>query len=324
LDALKTWFATTSNLNAFAHVSHTFTHEDQNNATYFDIYREISWNQAWLAQVGISKATKFSPKGLIPPAITGLHNGDALKAWLDNGIVNCVGDNTRPVLMNQVNEMWPLITTVAANGYAGVQINPRWATRVYYNCDLPACTVLEWINTSAGVAANSDWNALLAIEKDTTARHLAGLHHDPYMFHQANLNYQTAGTTTINGVSAKLSMLEAWVETVAQEMTRLTTWPLVSQKHDDMATGFSSRMARDKCTPTLTWNINASTKQITGVTVNTTGNVCAVAIPVTIPSGTATTTAKFTTEKLGSDPTTYWITMAGSPVTLTLATPLAL
>lgn len=102
LDALKVWWSETSNLNAFAHVSHTFTHEDQNNATYFDVSREISWNQAWLAQVGIADADRFSPKGIIPPAITGLHNGDALRAWLDNGIVNVVGDNTRPVLMNSV------------------------------------------------------------------------------------------------------------------------------------------------------------------------------------------------------------------------------
>jgi hypothetical protein len=82
--------------------------------------------------VGIADATRFS-EGLIPPAITGLHNGDALRAWLTAGVKYVVGDNTRPVLMNQVNEMWPLISTVGANGYAGVQINPRWATNIYYN-----------------------------------------------------------------------------------------------------------------------------------------------------------------------------------------------
>jgi hypothetical protein len=103
LDALKVWWADTDNLNAFAHVSHTFTHEDQDNATYFDVLRELTWNQAWLAQVGIANATRFSPNGLIPPAITGLHNGDALRAWLEAGIVNAVGDNTRPVLMNPVS-----------------------------------------------------------------------------------------------------------------------------------------------------------------------------------------------------------------------------
>lgn len=47
----------------------------------------------------------FSPKGLIPPAITGLHNGDAIRAWHDAGIIYVVGDNTRPLLMNQVSLM---------------------------------------------------------------------------------------------------------------------------------------------------------------------------------------------------------------------------
>jgi len=86
-DELLTWLTTPANLNAFAHVTHTFTHEDQNNATYSDVYKEITWNQGWLAATGISKAKRFSSLGLIPPAITGLHNGDALKAWSDAGLV---------------------------------------------------------------------------------------------------------------------------------------------------------------------------------------------------------------------------------------------
>jgi hypothetical protein len=67
------------------------------------VYREITWNQAWADQIGLSGANWWSPRGIIPPAITGLHNGDALEAWAENGIVNVVGDNTRPVLRNQVS-----------------------------------------------------------------------------------------------------------------------------------------------------------------------------------------------------------------------------
>lgn len=103
LDPLQNWWATDENRDAFMHVSHTFTHESEDQATYFDVSKEITWNQAWLAQLGISWAFYFSGKGLIPPAITGLHNGDALRAWSDNGIVNAVGDNTRKVLLNAVS-----------------------------------------------------------------------------------------------------------------------------------------------------------------------------------------------------------------------------
>jgi hypothetical protein len=102
-DALLTFWLTPAYRDAFAHISHTFTHEDQDNSTYFDVYREISWNQAWLQNIGIMSASKWSGTGIIPPAITGLHNGDALRAWGDLGIVHVVGDNTRPVLLNTVN-----------------------------------------------------------------------------------------------------------------------------------------------------------------------------------------------------------------------------
>jgi hypothetical protein len=235
LDPLKQWWATPANRDAFGSISHTFTHEEQNNATYSDIYKEISFNIAWLKQVTISDSPLFTSKGIIPPAITGLHNGDALRAWMDNGITNCVGDNTRPVLLNPQNSMWPLITTVAANGHAGMQVNPRWATRIYYNCDTPACTTQEWIATSAG---SGDFYALLNTEKADTMRHLFGLHREPYMFHQANLRNTDASSITINGVSSKMSIFQAWVETQVQEFVRLVTWPVITLKQGDVSRAF--------------------------------------------------------------------------------------
>lgn len=97
------WWQNPTNLNAFAHISHTFTHEDQDNSTYYDVVRELTWNKAWLDQSGISKANRFSSTGIIPPAITGMHNGDALRAWYEQGIVHVVGDNTRKPLLNAVS-----------------------------------------------------------------------------------------------------------------------------------------------------------------------------------------------------------------------------
>lgn len=100
LDDIATWFL--NNRDVFAAVSHTFTHESLTNATYHDVSREISFNIAWLKQIGLWNTAKFSPTGLIPPGITGLRNGDAIKAWMDNGIRYVVGDNTRAVLRNPV------------------------------------------------------------------------------------------------------------------------------------------------------------------------------------------------------------------------------
>ncbi|QKX57460.1 uncharacterized protein TRUGW13939_04573 [Talaromyces rugulosus] len=318
LDPLKIWWATPDNRDSFASLSHTFTHEEQNNATYSDINKEISFNQAWLKQVTISDSSKFTSNGIIPPAITGLHNGDALQAWVDNGITNCVGDNTRPVLVNQDNDMWPYITTVDSNGYAGMQVNPRWATRIYYNCDTPDCTTQEWIDTSAGSGGFDD---LLAQEKADTIRHLFGLYRAPYMFHQANLRNADVSNITINGVSAQISIFQAWVETQVQEFVRLSTWPLITLKHQDMSAQFAERMARDACGYRLSYTI--SDNKITGVTVTANNNTCSTPVPVTFPVA-PTSTNGYTTEQVGDDPLTVWVPLSGSPVSFTLSTAISL
>ncbi|KAJ5566100.1 hypothetical protein N7535_007738 [Penicillium sp. DV-2018c] len=318
MDELLTWFTTPSNLNKFGHISHTYTHMEQNNATYSDVYKEISFNQAWLKAVGIDKADKFTANGIIPPAITGLHNGDALRAWWENGITNCVGDNTRPALLNPVNDMWPLFTTFANDGFDGIQVNPRWATRIYYNCDTPACTTQEWIDTSAGVGNFQD---LLKVERDETMRHLFGLYHDGYMFHQANLRNVDVEPITINGKSDRYSIMQAWVEVQVQEFVRLADWPIITLTHAEMSAGFLARYNRDKCGYALKYVTND--KKITGVTVSANGNTCSEAIPVTFPVA-PTSTQGFATEQLGADPLTVWVKLSGSPVTFTLSTPIPL
>ncbi|KAK1138316.1 hypothetical protein N8T08_002851 [Aspergillus melleus] len=318
LDDLLIWMTNPANRDKFGHISHTFTHLEQNNATNSDINKEISYNQAWLKQNGISSAKYYTSNGIIPPAITGLHNGDALKAWWDNGITNCVGDNTRSPLLNKVNDMWPYFTTVDSDGFDGVQVNPRFATRIYYNCDTPDCTVQEWIDTSAG---SGDFNDLLATEKADTMRHLFGLHRDPYMFHQANLRNADVTPITVNGVTSQYSIFQAWVETQVQEFVRLVKWPIVTITHQQMSTNFLERHTRDACNYSLQYTI--ANHQITGVTVSSSSNTCSAPIPVTFPVA-PTNTQSFATEQLGSDPLTVWAKLSGSPVTFTLSTPIPL
>lgn len=323
LDPLKVWFSTASNRDKFAHLSHTYSHMELNNATYTDAAKEIQFNQAWLSAVGLASGTYFSARGLIPPAITGLHNGDVLKAWKDNGLTNCVGDNTRAPLRNQNNDMYPYITTFAADGYDGFQVNPRWATRIYYNCDTPDCTASEWVATSSPSPNPGDFAALLDTEKADTARHLFGLYHDGYMFHQANMRQTDVAPITVNSVSAKISIFQAWVEVQVQEFVRLVNWPMVTLKHDDMSASFAARMARDSCAYKLTWLQSAS--KITGVQVTANGNTCSSPIPVTFPTSNKPSSLPTgaSTEQLGNDPYTVWVRLTGQPVTMTLATPIS-
>ena len=105
LDPLVRFFANTTNRDAVGLVSHTFTHLSLNNATYHDAVREIQFNLIYADLLNFTQAKRFSGSGLIPPAISGVHNGDAIRAWADNGLWNAVGDNSRPILRNQVSRI---------------------------------------------------------------------------------------------------------------------------------------------------------------------------------------------------------------------------
>lgn len=140
------------------------------------------------------------------------------------------------------------------------------------------------------------------------------------MFHQANLRTQGVANIVVNGVSARISIFQAWVETVVQEFVRLVNWPMISMKQADLAQTFLDRETRDACKPKLTWNKSGST--ITGVTVSANGNTCSVPIPVTVPTG-VTNTQSMRTEKVGNDPTTIWVTLSGAARTFTFTTPVA-
>ncbi|KAF2760099.1 hypothetical protein EJ05DRAFT_498070 [Pseudovirgaria hyperparasitica] len=319
-DALEVWFSNTANLNAFAHVSHTFTHLDLTNATYNDTAKEIAFNRAWFAQTGIDKAARWSGKGLIPPAITGLRNGDAIKAWLDNGITGVVGDNTRPGLLNSQNEFWPLISNVNDNGYAGLTIMPRWATEIFYNCDTQDCDLALWQFVSK---PDGTWDQLIEQTRSTNVRNLLALRHDAFMFHQANLRQTDVANSVVNGVSAKRSLLQIWVEVVLGEMTKLVTWPIISTKHDDLVQSFLDRMARDQCNYGMTYNYDAAGTSIVSVTVSALVSTCTARIPVTFP-GPVQSQGSATPEQLGSDPLTLWVLLEGTEQTFQLATPVKL
>jgi hypothetical protein len=101
LDNLVTFFQTPANRDAFAWVSHTFTHENLDNTTYSDVVYEISFNQQHAIEIGLVNAPRWSPYSIVPPQISGLHNGDALRAFKELGLLNAVGDSWRPLLVNR-------------------------------------------------------------------------------------------------------------------------------------------------------------------------------------------------------------------------------
>lgn len=88
-----------------------------------------------------------------------------------------------------------------------------------------------------------------------------------------------------------------------------------------MSAQFSERMARDACGYGLSYTISGN--QITGLTVTANNNACSTPIPVTFPVA-PTSTSGYTTEQIGDDPLTVWVSLSGSPVSFTLSSAISL
>lgn len=145
------------------------------------------------------------------------------------------------------------------------------------------------------------------------------------MFHQANLRAMDVPPTKINGRMQQLSLLMIWTEVVVAEMMRLTDWPFVTKKHDDIGQAFLDRMARDQCSPSMTLNYSDDGNFVNSITVGAFfGNKCIVPIPVTVPKEIKALPAGATREKLGKDALTVWVKLNGQPVTVPLNPPMPL
>ncbi|CAN8096939.1 unnamed protein product [Discula destructiva] len=316
LDPLTTYYA--SHLNQFYHVSHTFSHLALSNATFSDVDKEIRYNQDWFNSTGFSGHPNFSPHSLVPPQITGLHNGDSIRALMGNGITFVVGDNTRPALLNTQRPFWTLTTTTERNGFDGLEIIPRYATNIYYNCDDAASNTALW---QVALGQTSGFDGIMMIERMAATRNLLALRHDPYMFHQANMR---AGDTGIAKTAAReynnLSLLQIWVEELVDEMTRLVNWPILTLKQDDLGRAFVARRQRDQCAPALTVNYSADGASVVGATVSAANANCQVEIPVSFP-GPVRDAKGARAEQIGNDPLTLWVKPGGGSVTFELTTP---
>ncbi|EGX52970.1 hypothetical protein AOL_s00007g306 [Orbilia oligospora ATCC 24927] len=303
----------------FALVSHTFTHEGENPITYADSKREITYNQLFQAKSLFDKAKRFSPNGVIPPAITGLHNADAIKAWMEAGINYVVGDNTRAPLRNQQSDRWPIISTAADNGFPGLVIIPRWANRIYYNADGVASDVQEWLDVSPSQATNS-MASLLSIERATTAQYLLSLYHDPFMFHQANLRVWQDPGVSVNGVAGPWSLIQMWTESILDEFVQYVNWPIQGLKHDDIGRDFVDRMNRDLYSGfSVAWTTSSDGTSITGFTVDSSNSSWSGEIPVMIP-GDVVNLSGARTSQYGTDPSTLWVSKF--PTSFELRTPI--
>ncbi|CAN0399886.1 unnamed protein product [Ectocarpus sp. 12 AP-2014] len=250
------------------------------------------------------------------------------------------GDNTfdgtvsgAAILVNEDNQFHSIYTTVADNGYDGVQIVPRFATYVYFNCVTGSCLVNEneyirrfvcgctpldpsiadYTCTSTAdecvdddgatdIQSFGDIEALFDAEASTTTRYMLTGRRDKYMFHQANIIQ--AGDVG----DGTQSLLDYWYERVLEVFASYVTFPVKSIKFDDLCTEFTLHEALDDSSPYVTMALDA-TGAVTGLTyVSGSG---AGLVPLTVPTASAasiptTDLSIQDTETYGTD-TTYYL-----------------
>ncbi|CAN0017372.1 unnamed protein product, partial [Ectocarpus sp. 13 AM-2016] len=254
-----------ADLDAFFWQSHTMTHLSRDNLGKNDCDIEDGGNARLAVMFGMFDNDNYNWRSMTSPGITGLFNPNCLQSG-DENLMKCYpGDNTYsgpPLtdvsLINENNQFHSLTTTVGTNGYAGMQIVPRFATNVYYNCvtgqclidenekirrDVCGCTDLNPANPQgtcsacpSGIQSFNDiassdpsigpLEALFQTEERTATRYILTGRRDKYMFHQANVISTTWTTDTSDPMyvsprpTNNPSLLEYWYIRVLAEMAR--------------------------------------------------------------------------------------------------------
>ncbi|KAJ1550765.1 hypothetical protein HK096_005156, partial [Nowakowskiella sp. JEL0078] len=315
-DSLFSYFNNQIIQNNFFFLSHTFTHENLNNASYEDANNEIKYNIQIAKLLNLYNSSQFSQHSLVTPQISGIWNGDLLQALLDNNITTIVGDNSR-YIVNTLGNWYPYFTTVASSNLAGFAVLPRSPCEIYFD----ASTIFE--NT---YLYNTLYSAILGVstndqvmerEGDRVVRKLLLLHPDSYQFHQANLRMSS---TIVNagGGSGYFSLVQQWVESVVYKLGLAVNWPVTTLKQDELVMVLLKRNARLSCGVQSMLLYDSTNTKIVGIQVSSSG-VCDV--PVTVPD-TATYPSNSKATKLGLQPLVINLKMEGTTQTVMLGTPI--
>ena len=226
--------------DAFFWSHHTFTHMNLDNATSYDAAHQLSLNAAMAGALLLDTRASYSRRCLVTPQISGLANGDALRAFSEQGVACATGDNTWRHLRNPDNPHHMLYTTADKNGFDGFAVLPRAATEIYYNCS----TVAQ--QEALYNAIYQSYYGARSTIADITAREAArvvrsgllALRLDPHMMHQANLRLEG------NGSGAR-SLVTRWLDAVLGQFFAIAAWPVRSLRLDELHAAFVAREARD-------------------------------------------------------------------------------
>eukprot|EP00026_Physarum_polycephalum_P003801 Phypoly_transcript_03816.p1 GENE.Phypoly_transcript_03816~~Phypoly_transcript_03816.p1 ORF type:complete len:562 (+),score=101.00 Phypoly_transcript_03816:548-2233(+) len=293
----------------FFFLSHTFRHPCTLDSDSYDFaFEELSLNIPIAEQLfyGGTSAYVYSPTSMVNPCITGLFNGNVLRAMKANGIYNAVGDNSVPRLVSP-NPYHIIETTQDVHGEPGVYIIPRHAADIYYDVSTPEESAAQY-NSIYGTSLS--YVQVMTKQVKTAVNHLLAYRHDPTMFHQAN-----ARSFEINGRA--VSHIGNWIEGVSIGISQFYTLPVWSIKQDMLAEVWKQRTNMDNAEFSVTLKISDSS--IVGVW--TTSNYDCIG---TISGIMLNSHPNVRQEWYGPEVTSYITQPGGSSQYFTLSSPLHL
>ncbi|KAI9348008.1 hypothetical protein BDR26DRAFT_834015 [Obelidium mucronatum] len=318
--------ALTTVTNKFLWLSHTFTHEIFNNNSYSDTTNEITFNFNLASKKywGLDGQPFWSNRSIVTPGISGIFNGDALRAMYDFGITNCVGDSSRPKTLNTERPLWwPMTTTVANNNFAGFTVIPRQSVAIYFNTTNQAYNTQLYNNI---YGTNKTFADVMDAEIKRNLRTLALLSWNPAMFHQANLRNADLPAVTINGVSGKFGLMQQWVENVFGAFAQISNWPVITLKQDDLTQKFINRRIYETAGVNVVQTVNVTAAGVvsTGFTVTAAQDCIApVTLPPSVGKNIVSLPAGASFEQIGVDAATVWIPLkkGAAPISIVFGTP---
>ena len=193
--------------------------------SYAKAFEELSQNNQYGLGSGLSR---YTVENLVTPSLTGLRNGEAMRAAYDVGIRQVVSDASAACQTN------PTPNTGYYNALApGLLQVPRFPTDLYFNVSLPAEWVAEYemLHSVSGVT----YEQIIETESTAQLRYLLRGASNPWMFHQANLR----------DVGGGQSLITAFLDAVLNKYAARATFPVVSPTMDELARTMKARMAFD-------------------------------------------------------------------------------
>jgi len=300
-DELYKYFKVKENRANFFWCSHTFTHENLDNASRTDVDNEIRVNIEVAKKLDLVGEEWWSGASIITPQISGLHNGDALEVFRQYGIYSATGDISRSDITNTANPYLPFITTEKTSHLADFPIVARSPTEIYYYASTPEENTYIYNSMYYSYfGGESTWSQLLERESTRVLRLIMLLRHEAHQFHQANLRSDDSNNHK--------SLLQHWIEAVVDLYNKYANWPLVSMKLDDLNKLSIDRLKAKQCN--ASYKISIVNGYATEILISTpTATQCV--LPLTVPADVVRESG-FTYEQLGNDPLTVWVTVDGA------------